>query len=113
MSKFSQEDDDLLDELGVEVEIKKAGTLSAKEARIIAGFEEIQRFVEEHGRVPSRGDGNDIFERIYAVRLEQISRQAECYKLVEPMDHQGILLPLKEASSPADDLDDDDLLDAL
>ena len=113
MSKFSQEDDDLLDELGVDVAVKKTGTLTPKQERIIAGFEEIQRFVKEHGRVPSRGEGNDIFERIYAMRLEQISRQAECYKLVEAKDHQGILLPLKEASSPADDLDDDDLLDAL
>jgi hypothetical protein len=113
MSKFSQEDDDLLDELGVEVEVKKAGSLSAKEARIIAGFEEIQKFVEEHGCVPTRGEGNDIFERIYAVRLEQINRQAECRNLVEPMDHQGILGSLNEDTSLVDDLDDDDLLDAL
>lgn len=113
MNKFSQEDDDLLDELGVGAEIKKTGTLSAKEARIIAGFEEIQKFVEEHGRVPTRGISNDIFERIYAVRLEQISRQVDCRKLVETLDHQRILRNIDEESSPVDDLDDDSLLEAL
>ncbi len=113
MNKFSQEDDDLLAELGVEVEKKKAGALTPKQERIIAGFEEIQKFVDEHGRVPSHGEGKDIFERIYAVRLEQISRQAECHELVQPLDYHGILRTVNGDSSPIDDLDDDDLLDAL
>lgn len=113
MSKFSQEDDDLLAELGVEVEKKKAGALTPKQERIIAGFEEIQKFVEERGRVPSHGEGKDIFERIYAVRLEQISRQAECRELVQPLDHQGILRAHNDNSLTADNLDDDELLDAL
>ena len=52
MSKFTEDDDALLGELGVEVEVKKKATLTPKEERIIAGFEEIQRFVEEHGKKP-------------------------------------------------------------
>ena len=41
--EFTQEDDALLAELGVEVETKKAVTRTPREERIIAGFEEIQR----------------------------------------------------------------------
>ena len=63
MTKFTEEDAALLDELGVEAEIKKRSSLSAKEERIIAGFEEIQRSVEEHNREPSFGEKKDIFER--------------------------------------------------
>ena len=47
MAKFTEEDDNLLAELGIELEVKKKPSLSAKEERIIAGFEEIQKFVEE------------------------------------------------------------------
>ena len=112
-SKFSQEDDDLLAELGVEVEKKNIGKRTPEEERIIAGFEEIQRFVEENGQTPTHGEGKDIFERIYAVRLERISWQPDCRKLVEAMDHQGILLPPQGEADPANELDDDELLEAL
>jgi hypothetical protein len=47
--EFTQDDDDLLAELGVEVETKKVANRTPREERIIAGFEEIQRFAEEHG----------------------------------------------------------------
>jgi hypothetical protein len=113
MSKFTDEDDELLAELGVEVEQKKAGKHTPEEERIIAGFEEIQRFVEEHGHRPAHGEDKDIFERIYAVRLERISWQPKCRKLVESMDHQGILLPADGATDEAAELDDDKLLEAL
>ena len=113
MSKFSEEDDDLLAELGVEVEPEKSGSRPPKEERIIAGFEEIQRFVEEHGHAPIHGEDRDIFERIYAVRLERISWQPDCRKLVEDMDHQGILLSPQGEADPANELDDDELLEAL
>ena len=68
-----QSDKDLLDALGVETQVKKKATLSAMEERIIVGFEDIQRFVEENERLPTPGEGNDIFERIYATRLLQIN----------------------------------------
>jgi hypothetical protein len=64
---------------------------SAREERVIAGFEEIQRWVAEHGRTPRHGEGLDIFERLYAVRLDRIRAQAELRALVEPMDHQDLL----------------------
>src|SRR4051812_6914137 len=63
-----------LDELRAELDDfakpEKKGGRSAREERIIAGFEEIQRFVEEHGRAPQHGENNEVFERLYAVRLE-------------------------------------------
>jgi hypothetical protein len=113
MSKFSEEDDDLLAELGVEVEKNNIGKRTPEEERIIAGFEEIQRFVEESGRPPTHGESKDIFERIYSVRLERISWQPDCRKLVQEIDHQGILLPPLDEADPANELDDDELLEAL
>jgi hypothetical protein len=71
MSKQITDDDlELLDELGVETAPEPSGSRSAREERIIAGFEEIERFVAEHGKLPQHGEGRDIFERLYAVRLE-------------------------------------------
>ncbi len=114
MANFTQEDDALLEELGVEVEAKKVASRTPREERIIAGFEEIQRFVEEHGKRPQHGEDDDLFERLYAVRLERIRDQDECRKLVEPMDHQG-LLDTTNIDQPVevDELDDDALLAEL
>jgi hypothetical protein len=84
-----------LDELRAELDgfaqpEKKKGH-SAREERIIAGFEEIQRFVDEHGRAPQHGEDKDIFERLYAMRLDRIRALEECRTLVTPLDHQGLL----------------------
>ena len=113
MSKFTEEDDALLGELGVEVEVKKKATLTAKEERIIAGFEEIQRFVEEHGRKPQHGHENDIFERMYAIRLERLSNLEECRELLKDLDQQQILDDVEKEELLGDDMDDDELLSAL
>jgi hypothetical protein len=77
---------------------KKTGR-SAREERIIAGFEDIQRFVEQHGRTPRHGEDRDIFERIYAVRLDRLRQQQECRELLTPLDRQG-LLNACEANEP-------------
>ena len=114
MAKFTEEDDALLDELGVEVEAKKKPTLTAKNERIIAGFEEIQRFVEENNRVPSYGEDKDIFERIYATRLDQIRRQKDCVELLKELDHQDLLNEkFTQDIDPVEESDDDALLDEL
>ncbi len=113
-SKFTDDDDALLEELGVEVEAKKAVSRTPREERIIAGFEEVQRFVEQHGRTPAHGEDREIFERLYATRLDQIRSQEECRNLVAGMDHQDLLSGAsEEAVAPADDLDDDELLEQL
>ncbi len=111
---FTDEDDALLAELGVEAEAKKEASRTPREERIIAGFEEIQRFVEQHGRAPQHGEDGDIFERLYAVRLDRLREQAECRAVIESLDHQGLLADAQPASVRVpDDIDDDELLAQL
>ena len=112
--EFTNDDDALLAELGIEVEVKKTPTRSPQEERIIAGFEEVQRFVAEHGRIPEHGETNDIFERLYAVRLDRIREQQEAHDLVAELDHQGLLEGATQDTTPSDeDVDDDALLAEL
>ena len=89
--KFTLEDDELLAALGVEVEVKKKATFTALEERVIAGFEEIQKFVEEEKRLPIHGEENDIFERLYTIRLEKIKEKQEFIDLLKDIDYQNIL----------------------
>ncbi len=111
---FTDEDDALLAELGVEVESKKIVSRTPREERIIAGFEEIQRFTEKHGRTPEHGEDRDVFERLYAVRLDRIRELPECLELVGPLDHQGLLSGASLTPQiNTDDLDDDALLAEL
>ncbi len=95
--------EELLSELGVDTAPKKKVTRSPREERIIAGFEEIQRFIEEHGHPPAHGEDKDIFERLYATRLDQIITQDECRRLVEGLDHQGLLAKANQISEPPKD----------
>ncbi len=111
---FTEDDDALLEELGVETETRKTSSRTPREERIIAGFEEIQRFVAEHGHPPRHGEGLDIFERLYAVRLDRLRNQPDCRAIIAPLDHQGLLGDPGEDTVPADDaLDDDALLAEL
>jgi hypothetical protein len=106
--------DDLRAELDELAQPEKKKGLSACEERIIAGFEEIQRFVEQHGRASQHSEDNDIFERLYAVRLDRIRSLEECRTLVEPLDHQGLLDGNSTSDVDATDtLDDDALLTEL
>ena len=112
--EFTNADDALLAELGIDVEVKKTPTRSPQEERIIAGFEEVQRFVDEHGRIPEHGETKDIFERLYAVRLDRIREQQEAHDLVAELDHQGLLEGATQDTTPLDeDVDDDALLAEL
>lgn len=107
-------DDELLAELGVTVEQKPARTYTPREERIIAGFEDILKFYDEHGRAPLHGEQRDIFERLYAVRLDRLRELDECRTLLMPMDKHGLLND-SFASNRAvpDELDDDALLAEL
>lgn len=112
--KFTAEDDELLAALGVEVEVKKKTTFTALEERVIAGFEEIQKFVDEHNRLPLHGEENDIFERLYAVRLEKIKEKQEFVDLLKEFDNQNILSgEIKNTVHIPSDIDDDELLNLL
>lgn len=111
--KFTSEDDELLAELGIEVETKKVAKLTPKEERIIAGFEEVQKFFEKSGHAPRDGEEKDIFERLYAVRLDSIRKQQECLELLKPYDHHGLLEENLAKALAVDELDDDALLEEL
>jgi hypothetical protein len=94
--------DSLEDELKAFAEPDKKSGRSAREERIIAGFEEIQKFVNEHGRQPLHGEGRDIFERLHAVRLDRLRQLPDCREILTPLDRQG-LLGRPGASDGADD----------
>lgn len=110
---FTDDDDALLSALGVEVETKKEASRTPKEERIIAGFEEIQRFVTEHGHAPRHGEKHDIFERLYAVRLDRLRAQPDCMALLLPLDHQGILSLSSAVKDVDESISDDELLAML
>lgn len=112
MSK-DQTDEELLAGLGVDITPVKKVERAAREQRIIAGFEEIVRFAKEHGREPRHGEGLDIFERIYATRLDAIRNSAECRKVLEGVEGAALLEYKKPDSSLREDGNDEELLTAL
>lgn len=114
MAKFTEEDDALLGELGIEVEEKKSSSTTPQEERVVAGFEEIQRFVDQHGRAPQHGLDRDIFERLYAVRLDRLRELPDCRALLGSLDRQGLLEGAAATSTEiSDEADDDELLAQL
>jgi hypothetical protein len=113
--KITDDDLELLGALGVETDARKTGGLSARDQRIIAGFEEIGRFVQEHGRRPEHGESRDIFERLYAVRLDQIRKSGECREVLRGLDPHGLLDAVAETASSMvmEEPSDAELLEAL
>jgi hypothetical protein len=82
--------------------------------RILAGFEEIQRFVEKNNCAPQHGEDRDIFERLYAVRLDRLRALEECRSLLVPLDRQGLLTGTGLATlASADTMNEDELLAEL
>lgn len=110
--RVTDEDLELLGELGVDTEPAPTGGRSAREQRIIAGFEEIERFVEEHGRVPQHGEDRDIFERLYAVRLDRLRESTECRTVLKDLDPRGMLDAVTRAAV-SEDASDEALLTTL
>lgn len=105
-------DDDLLDALGVEVPALKVIKRTPREERIIAGFEDILRFHQSHGRAPLHGEDRDIFERLYAVRLDQLRKLPEAQTLLAELDSPGLLSGAASTLN-IDELDEDALLAEL
>lgn len=106
-------DDELLDALGVEVAPLKTSSRTPREERIIAGFEDILRFYQSHGRAPQHGEGRDIFERLYAVRLDQIRKLPEAQTLLATFDSPGLLAGATAGQIDVEALDEDALLAEL
>jgi len=106
-------DDELLAALGVEVSPVKVVTHTPREERIIAGLEDIVRFYDTHGRIPQNGADLDIFERLYAVRLEKIRKLPEALVLLADLDSYGLLTTSNNISEDIDAMDADTLLAEL
>lgn len=107
------DDDELLAELGVEVAPLKASSHTPREERIIAGFEDILRFYEANGRAPLHGEQQDIFERLYAVRLDQIRKLPEAQTLLAALDKHGLLAGASPIAANVEAMDEDELLAQL
>lgn len=101
--------DDLAAELSEFAAPEKAGGRPPRDERVIAGFEDIQRFFDQHGRAPQHGEGRDIFERLYAVRLDRLRALPDCRALLAPLDHQGLLTGAVVAAEPSPSYNVDDL----
>lgn len=106
-------EDELLADLGLEITPLKAASHTPREERIIAGFEDILRFHQAHGRAPLHGEGRDIFERLYATRLDQLRKLPEAQTLLVGLDSPGLLAGATAISADADDLNEDALLAEL
>jgi hypothetical protein len=105
--------DELAAELAEFAEPEKKGARPPREERIIAGFEEIQHFVEKHGHTPQHGEGRDIFQRLYAVRLDRLRALEECRSILAPLDHQGLLSGAVISAPQHDAIDEDELMAEL
>jgi hypothetical protein len=111
---LEMDDDALLEALGVDVQPVHAGGRTAREERIVAGFEDILRFHQTHGRAPRHGaEDVDIFERLYAVRLQQLRQLPEARALLADLDGPGLLSGDGPTMADVQALSEDDLLAAL
>lgn len=112
----SKEDLDLLNELGVDTVSKKQAARTPREQRIISGYEEIERFVEQNGRMPEHGENRDIFERLYAVRMDQLRNSQECREVLKEIDLKRLLDiqdDVKAMTVSEEEASDEELLEAL
>ncbi|MEE2652648.1 MAG: GIY-YIG nuclease family protein [Pseudomonadota bacterium] len=107
-----------LDELRAELDDyakpKKQASRSPRDERIIAGFEDILRFVDDHGRTPEHGEDRDIFERLYAVRLDRLRELTDCHELLAGIDTHGLLKAVPAAQDRGlNEIEDDELMAEL
>ena len=105
--------DELLAALGVEAAPIKTVRHTPREERIIAGFEDILRFHQTHGRAPLHGEHRDIFERLYAVRLDQLRKSPEACALLAELDTPTLLGGAPATTTDIDAWDEDALLAEL
>ncbi len=114
---MAMDDDAILAALGIELKPLRAVGHTPREERVIAGFEDVLRFYQAQGHLPINHREADIFERLYAVRLEQLRQLPEAQTLLAPLDSMGVLSGHAQAhaghSVNADALDDDALLAVL
>ncbi len=111
---IEKSDKELLDALGIEVQKKISNSKNSREEYVISGFEEIQVFFEKFKRIPENNAEKDIFERILAVRLNQIKINEEILNILKPLDNQGLINKVSLKDNFIDEnLDDEHLLKEL
>ena len=111
---IEKSDKELLDALGIEVQKKISYSKNSREEYVISGFEEIQVFFEKFKRIPENNAEKDIFERILAVRLNQIKINEEILNILKPLDNQGLINKVSLKDNFIDEnLDDEHLLKEL
>ena len=94
---------EILDDLGIAIDDGSKSEYSPWQQRVIAGFEDIQRFVEEHNRLPRKDSESNLFEPIYAIRLERIRNIPEACELVKSVaSHNLIVSSLENDLSKVD-----------
>jgi hypothetical protein len=116
--QVTEDDLELLGDLGIDTSAGAAGGRSNRELRILAGFQEIVQFVEDNKHLPRHGVEYPIFERLYAVRLQRMRACTECRSVLIELDALGLLGANKDGSdylSVGEDKPDRDadLLEAL
>ena len=91
-SHFTKDDDILWDALALESDMSAENDVKkpSQEARLCAGFYDIQSFVRANARLPSK-DTRDIFEKIYAIRLERIRSMTQSHVHLKENDCQNLL----------------------
>lgn len=108
-----EEADELLAQLGIEPTPLNTASRTPREERIVAGFEDILRFHQTHGHAPLNAQGRDIFERLYAVRLDQLRQLPEAQTLLAELDGPGLLTSHTATLAHVQNLDEDALLAEL
>jgi hypothetical protein len=105
---------ELLAELGVDMTPEVQRALHARyRSGSLPGSRTSSGLSAEHSRAPQHGDDRDIFERLYAVRLDQLRGMPEARDLLAPLDAGGLLDGARTCGSPRSELDDDALLAEL
>ena len=107
------------DDLGLLTVKPKRTPQSTEEERLLAGFQELLRFVETTGTAPAEL-ADDLSERLLFARLETIRANPQQRERLLPFDEHGLLtdlakLPQKAEPSPTsiEEVLDDDFLDNL
>ena len=100
------------DSLSLKIPVKQNRRLPEM-TESLRGLRKSLLFVSEHGRQPRNIEGNDIFERLYATRLNQIRKLEGASELLAHLDKHNLLSEEDTQHSTSSELDSDTLLAEL
>lgn len=101
-----------LDALFAEIKptAKPRPAASPEERRLVLGLEDIEAFYLREGRLPQNVEGADIFERMYAVRLQALREHTMREAWLDPADTHALLSMVEEEVDDSPSLEDLDRL---